>query len=215
MKKKKVLITGGNGDIAKAIATELENIGVFIIDAPDKEKMDVTNIESVNNYIRGFTPDILINNAGFILPQNITDGNPLIEKKSIEINLWGVFNCANAVLKRNPKASIINIGSSAATKSHKDWSSYCATKAAVVMATKCWSDEGINAVCVSPGRTATKMRTALYPREDKTTLLRPEDFAIIVRYAIEGKYQSGEHINVNINNVEELKRGINNHNLSI
>ncbi len=201
---KRVLITGGQGDIAQAIAGKLIIQGGYEVKTPGKDEMDVTKTESVTQFIENFVPDILINNAGYVFPQSIKDCDLERERKAFDINLFGTFNCTAAVLKMNKAAKIINIGSSAATKIHGTWSSYCAAKAAVVMATKCWAEDGVDAVCVSPGRTATKMRRGLYPNEDKSTLLMPEDFAAIVLYAIEGKYAPGEHINVTLQNVGDL-----------
>jgi len=203
-KVEKVLITGGQGDIAQAIARKLLDKGGYEVRTPGKDMMDVTKTDAVMKYVENFVPDILINNAGYVFPQSIKDCDMEKDKKAFDINLFGTFNCTAAVLKMNKAAKIINIGSSAATKIHGTWSSYCAAKSAVVMATKCWAEDGVNAVCVSPGRTATKMRSGLYPNEDKRTLLSPEDFATIVLYAIEGKYAPGEHINVTLQNVGEL-----------
>ena len=148
----------------------------------------------------------MVNNAGYVLPMSIGESDIYSEKKAIDINLFGVFNCTAAALKRNRKAKIVNIGSSAATKVHGTWSSYCASKAGVVMATKCWADDGVDAVCISPGRTATKMRRGLFPEEDQCTLLTPEKFAKVVCMAIHGRYRSGEHINVTKDNIEEILR---------
>lgn len=201
---KKILITGGNGDIAKAIFSLLTAKGGYEIKSPSKSEMDVTDIFSVEKYISYFCPDILINNAGYVVPQSIKECDVLKTKKALDVNLWGVFNCSALVLRKNKNAQIINIGSSAATKIHGTWSSYCAAKAGVVMATKCWAEDGINVICISPGRTLTKMRKGLYPDEDPNTLLLPEDFAKIVYYAILGKYKSGDHINVNLQNIKEL-----------
>lgn len=201
---KRVLITGGQGDIAQAITEKLNTEGGYEVKRPGKELLDVTNIESVSQYVKHFTPDILINNAGYVFPQSIKECEIEREKKAFDINLFGVFNCTAAVLEKNRNAMIINIGSSAATKVHGTWSSYCAAKAAVVMATKCWAEDGVYAVCLSPGRTATKMRRGLYPHEDQKTLLKPEDFAEVVLFAINGRYAPGEHINVNLQNVGEL-----------
>lgn len=197
-----IVITGGNGDIAKAIKRELEN--EYTVLNPGKEELDVTDVESVNLFFDNKQVDILINNAGYVVPMSISEADIYSEKKAIEINLFGTFNCTSAVLKKNPNAKIINVGSSAATKIHGTWSSYCASKAGVVMATKCWADDGVDAVCISPGRTATKMRKGLYPDEDVNTLLKPEDYAKVIRLAIEGRYAKGEHINVTKDNVEEL-----------
>lgn len=201
---KKVLITGGNGDIAKAIANELQSEKDYVIKTPGKEELDVTDIYSIDNFLESFTPDILINNAGYVFPQSILKCDIENTKKALDINLLGVFNCTASVLKRNKDAVIINIGSSAATKVHGTWSSYCASKAGVVMATKCWADDGVKTLCISPGRTATKMRRGLYPDEDAATLLKTEDFAKIVVFAINGRYEWGSHINVNLQNIGEL-----------
>ena len=72
------------------------------------------------------------------------------------------------------------------------------------MATKCWAEEGIDVICISPGRTITKMRKFMYPDENPDTLMTPEDFAIIVHKAIDNKYKKGINLDVNISNVKEL-----------
>lgn len=201
--RKKVLITGGEGDIAKAIARQLKETE-YEVRLPGRRELDVTSEESARSYIASFVPDILINNAGFVRPQSIRDCNLTDTKKALDVNLFGTFNCSAAALRQNPKVRIINIGSSAATKIHGTWSSYCAAKAAVVMATQCWAEDGVDVVCISPGRTQTKMRLGLYPNEDRRTLLNPDDFAAVVFQAVLGRYKSGTHINVNLNNVGEI-----------
>jgi 3-oxoacyl-[acyl-carrier protein] reductase len=204
---KKVLITGGNGDISKAIIKKLEQEGGYEIYAPSHGEMDVTDIDAVSAYVEKIKPDMLINNAGYVKPQSIKQCDIEIAKCAIDVNLFGTYNCTAAVLRIKPDAQIINIGSSAATKIHATWSSYCASKAAVVMATQCWAADGVDTVCVSPGRTRTKMRKGLYPDEDQTTLMDPDDFAAVVMKAVHHDYPAGSHINVNINNVKELING--------
>lgn len=204
---KKVLITGGQGDIAQAIRKQLNQEGGYEVRTPGKEELDVTKEESVREYIEEYIPDILINNAGYVSPQSIKECDMKHEKTSVEVNLLGVFYCSAVTLQVNPKAQIINIGSSAATKVHATWSSYCATKAAVVMATQCWAEDGVDVICISPGRTKTKMRKSLYPIEDASTLLLPEEFAVVVMKAIQHEYPAGSHINVNRQNYEEVVHG--------
>ena len=199
---KTIVITGGNGDIAQSIKKELEK--EYNILTPGKEELDVTDVKRVNEYFENQNVDILINNAGYVVPYSIGDCDIDSEKKAIDINLFGTFNCTAAVLKRIASAKIINIGSSAASKVHGTWSSYCAAKAGVVMATMCWADDGYDVVCISPGRTATKMRKGLYPDENQTTLLEPENFAKVVRRAINGHYEKGSHNKVTKQNVGEL-----------
>ena len=201
--KKKVLISGGNGGIAQAIKDLLEQAG-FIVFAPTRMEMDVTNWASIETVIKDFTPDILINNAGYVVPRSIKEMDLENTKKHIDIDIGGVFYCTGIALKYNPQLQIINIGSAASVESHATWSEYCASKAAVVMATKCWAEDGLYAVVISPGRTKTKMRKALFPDEDQDTLLEPADFAKVVMKAVYRQYESGAHIIVRKQNVQQL-----------
>jgi 3-oxoacyl-[acyl-carrier protein] reductase len=200
---KKVVITGGNGDIAKAIGNLLKaaNYEVYL---PTREELDVKNLQLIHEYFSRIVPDILINNAGAILLEDISQNNILAHKNVIDVNLTAVFACTGEVLKHNPNAQIINIGSSAGTKVHASWSSYCATKAAVIMATKCWAEEGVDTICISPGRAETKMRKSMYPNENPDTLMKPKDFAKVVLKAVQHHYETGLNIDVNVNNVKEL-----------
>lgn len=200
---KKVLITGGSGDIAQAIKDLLESKGYDVF-APSRHIMDVTDWNSIESNMKTFVPDILINNAGYVVPCSVKEANTENTKKHIDINLSGTFYCTQLGLKYNPNLEVINVGSAAAIETHATWSEYCATKAAVVMATKCWAEDGIYSVCISPARTKTKMRKNLYPNEDQSTLLDPADFARVVYNAVIHKYASGTHIVVRKQNVMDI-----------
>ena len=201
---KKVLITGGNGDIAKAIASVLLSKGEYDVKCPGRFDLDVTNPTAVEKFMDAFRPDILINNAGYIKIAGLKENDWESDIRTINVNLSGVFLCSSFALKYNPDVCIINIGSSAGTKNRGDWSSYCATKSAVISATDCWAQEGVKAVCISPGRAKTKMRKGMFPDEDQSTLMTPEDFAQVVFQAVTGKFSWGANINVNVNNVKEF-----------
>jgi len=200
---KKVLITGGNGGIAQAIKRQLESEN-YIVFAASRAELDVTNWDSIENVVKEFVPDILINNAGYVVPQSVKEMDLDSTKKHFDINIGGTFYCTGIALKYNPKLQIINIGSAAAVESHATWSEYCASKAAVVMATKCWAEDGLYAVAISPGRTKTKMRKFLFPDEDQSTLLEPDDFAKVVMKAVHRDYVSGSNIIVRKQNVQQL-----------
>lgn len=201
--KKKVLITGGSGGIAQAVKSLLETDGYDVF-APTRSEMDVTDWESVESVVAKFVPDILINNAGYVVPRSVKEMDLVNTKKHFDINVGGVFYCTGIALKYNPELQIVNIGSAAAVESHATWSEYCASKAAVVMATKCWAEDGLYAVVISPGRTRTKMRKSLFPDEDQTTLLEPDDFAQVVMKAVRKEYEPGTHIIVRKQNVQQL-----------
>ena len=203
---KKVLITGGSGGIAQSIKALLEAKG-YEVYAPTRAEMDVTDWESIERNMKEFVPDILINNAGYVVPRSVREADLENAKKHIDINLGGTIYCTQLGLKYNPDLEIINVGSAASVETHATWSEYCATKAAVLMATKCWAEDGIFAVCISPARTKTKMRKFLYPDEDQSTLLDPDDFAKVILNAVEHKYPSGTHIVVRKQNVNDILSG--------
>lgn len=200
---KKVLITGGQGGIAIAIKNRLQAEGYQVL-APGRQEMDVTDPVSIEAVTTAFVPDILINAAGYVVPQSVKKADLNITKKHFDIDLLGTFYCSEIGLRCNPKLDIINIGSAASIEPHATWSEYCAAKAGVVMATKCWAEDGLYAVVISPGRTRTKMRKALFPEEDQGTLLEPDDFARIVMKAVHHDYPSGTHIIVRKQNVQQL-----------
>ena len=201
--KEKVLITGGNGGIAQAIKKMLESEG-YIVFSASRTDLDVTNWDSIESVMKEFVPDILINNAGYVVPQSIKQMDLANTKRHFDINVGGTFYCTGIALKYNPNLQIINIGSAAAVETHATWSEYCASKAAVVMATKCWAEDGLYAVAISPGRTRTKMRKFLFPDEDQSTLLEPDDFAKVVMKAVHRDYTSGSNILVRKQNVQQL-----------
>lgn len=201
--KKKVLITGGGGGIAQALKLLLEKDG-YVVYAPTRAEMNVTNWESIEAVIKDFIPDILVNNAGYVVPMSVRNMDLESTKKHIDINVGGTFYCTGIALKYNPNLEIINIGSAASVESHATWSEYCASKAAIVMATKCWAEDGLYAVVISPGRTRTKMRKFLFPDEDQNTLLDPMDFSKVVMKAIRREYEPGAHILVRKQNVQQL-----------
>lgn len=201
--KKLAVITGGTGDIAKSIAYELQAYGDYSAILPNRDELNVGDLDSVNHFFKDKKVDLLINNAGSILLEPVC--NKIISHAEvINTNLIGVFFCTNAVLINNPDACVINIGSSAGTKVHAGWSSYCASKAGLIMATKCWAAEGVNAICISPGRTLTKMRKSMYPDEDPNTLMTPVDFAKFVVKKIRDGFIPGDNIDVNVSNVKGL-----------
>ena len=105
---KKVLITGGNGGIAIAIKEQLELAG-YTVCAPGRLEMDVTDPESIEATISKFVPDILVNAAGYVVPQAMREADLVSTKKHIDINLTGTFFCTQIALKHNPNLDIVNV----------------------------------------------------------------------------------------------------------
>jgi 3-oxoacyl-[acyl-carrier protein] reductase len=171
----KILITGGNGDIAQATAKRLRERGHNVL-TPGRDLLDVTNETNVSTHLSFYKPDVIINNAGYISPGEVVLSNSPNWQHQVEVNLIGTYLCSKYALQAGAK-QVINIGSSAGAKGKNGWSAYCAAKAGVERLTESLYAEGINATCLRIGRTATKMRRSLYGEEDPRTLLHPDDIA--------------------------------------
>jgi len=188
----KVLITGGNGTMAQAIKEILVNYG-YIVYAPNKEEMNITNPEQVADYFKLIQPDILINCAGYIKPSSIKDSSYDEWIKHLEINLTGTFLCSKIAILNECKI-IINIGSTSAFEGRATWGAYCASKAGIISLTETLVEEGIKAYSLNPARTATKMRERLFPNEDPTTLMPPDRIGIFVLRILNSDFENGSHI---------------------
>jgi NAD(P)-dependent dehydrogenase (short-subunit alcohol dehydrogenase family) len=190
---KTVVITGGNGSIAKGIADKLIFTYKYLVFVPGKEVLDVTDYCSVGNYMLDKKPDILINCAGFISPASVLKANLVDVQKDIMVNYFGPYMCTREALKNNC-STIINIGSTSGFEGRANWSAYCSSKAALVAFTESLAKEGVNAYGVHPARTKSKMRERLFPGEDQNTLMDPERIGEVVLDILKSSFNPGSQI---------------------
>ena len=104
--------------------------------------------------------DILVNNAGIDAPEGNAWDLPDEEwRRTIDVNVSGVFYCSRAALQpmlKAGKGAIVNISSQAARRAHKGGSpAYNASKAAVLGLTVAFSvqvaDKGVRVNAIMPG----------------------------------------------------------------
>ena len=112
--------------------------------------------------------DIMVNNAGVIDPiKRITDSDPVLWAKTVEINLNAIYYGLRAVLPtmlEQGSGTIINISSGAAHNPMEGWSHYCAAKAGAAMLTKMAHLENgdtVDVVGLSPGTVMTDMQVRI------------------------------------------------------
>jgi NAD(P)-dependent dehydrogenase (short-subunit alcohol dehydrogenase family) len=172
---KKIVITGGDGDIAQAIRLALAP-GPDIVFSCNRKVLDVTNYKSIKETMYVWQPDILINCAGYINPQSLNKLTAKELKRHMDVNIIGPILCATEAAKYNLQ-TVINIGSSAGVNAKKGWLAYCVSKSALSMFTECLNLEGIKCVTLHIGRTDTKMRQKLFPNETKELLMSPQAVA--------------------------------------
>ena len=108
--------------------------------------------------------DILLNNAGVSMNGPTLELSPADWRRVVDINLSGVFYCAQAAARRMLKhrgGVILNTASMWGVASAPNRAAYCATKAAVVSLTKVlaveWAEYGIRVNAVCPGYTLTPL----------------------------------------------------------
>lgn len=193
---KNAVVTGGASGIGYAIAQELLTLGanVAVLDLNARPPafeagpgqllfypVDVTQPQSVNAAVQQVIEalgriDILVNNAGINIPRLLVDEENRYEldldvwTKVMDVNLKGVFLCAQAVARvmvKQGSGVIINMSSECGLEGSEGQSVYAATKNAVNSLTRSWAKElgkkGVRVVGVAPGiLEATGLRTISY-----------------------------------------------------
>lgn len=178
-------------------------------DVSDREQVDSMVDKVVSYYGR---IDALINNAGIARQELFTDVKSEDMKRMTDINLGGVFNCTQAVLKEminKKQGRIINMSSVWGICGASCEVVYSATKAAVIGFTKALAKEvslsGITVNAVAPGVIDTDMcnfdEETIRELKEEIPLGRigdTRDVSSVVRFLLsEGaSYITGQVINV-------------------
>jgi len=110
--------------------------------------------------------DLLVNNAGVGDSGTALQETPESWDETLRINLTGAFLLARAALPQliERRGSIVNVSSINGLVAGPGWTSYCASKAGLVMLTRSlavdYGPKGVRANCVCPGWVRTPMGDA-------------------------------------------------------
>ena len=193
-----ILVTGARGGIATAIAQHFVKHNLYL---PARQDMDVCSLDSIQSYLELIPNiDLLINNAGDLYSASIKDSIPDKWLNDINVNFVGTYLTTQALLKKYENVKVINIASASAYRSYKEWSSYCASKAAVVTLTKCLANEGEEAYCICPGGVDTPFRNKIDIVNSQ--MLAPTEIALLIEKITQGQYNSGDSIVIKSNVLE-------------
>lgn len=190
---KRVVVTGGGGDIGRATASCFAAAGAAVatfdlsadglaqtasevpalaasveVDVSDPAAV-ASAFEEVDRRLGGI--DLLIANAGISVRRPVLDIGPEEWRKVIDVNLSGVFHCAREAGRRlvaQGGGAILMTASTNGLKGYENYASYNASKAGVVVLAKTMALElaptvRVNAVC--PGYVLTAMQKAEYTPE--------------------------------------------------
>lgn len=153
---------------AAELSEEGYEVAFFQVNVADKSSVDAMVQKVLGQFGK---IDILVNNAGITRDGMLHKLAVEDFQKVVDVNLTGVFNCAQAVvpaLVQQGSGKIINTSSVSGVYGNVGQTNYAATKAGVVGMTKTWAKElgrkGINVNAVAPGFIETGM-TAKVPEK--------------------------------------------------
>ena len=158
-----VIISSKNSEQLKIAANQLKNTTPIAADIRNEKEVQNVIEETIKKFGK---IDILINNAG-IFPR-IKQLHEISEtewNEVLDVNLSGQFRFTKFAIPYLQKTSgtIVNVSSDAGLKAYEGFNAdaYSATKAALVVLTRCWALEyakyKIRVNCVCPGVVDTDM----------------------------------------------------------
>jgi len=200
-RKNNLLLIARSTDKLKTICSELEK--EFAIKA-DYLSVDLSNPLATQTVVewlhtKSYAVDTLVNNAGYGLWGRV-DATPADQLNNMmQLNMNAVVNMCHAMLpelKKQPKAYIMNIASTAAYQAVPTLATYAASKAFVVLFTRGLrrelKDSNISVTCVSPGATTTNFidragMEAMKERAEKFSMAPEAVASIAVNGMLKGK----------------------------
>ena len=171
---KRVVVTGGTSGIGAATLQRFREEGAHVVslaidDGEDNIVCDVADAEQVQRAFEQIgTLDVLVANAGISIRAPFVDIREEDWQRVLDVNLGGVFRCAQQAARRMDEGVILMTASTNGLTGHENYADYNASKAGVILLARTMARElapriRVNAVC--PGYVLTPMQRAEYTDE--------------------------------------------------
>jgi NAD(P)-dependent dehydrogenase (short-subunit alcohol dehydrogenase family) len=162
------LVTGGEGDLGKAVAASLATQGDEV-HAPGRRELDVSDSAVIIEWFKAHEKiDLVVHSAGVLRDRRFPNMEEEDFDTVLEVNLKGAFQVSQAALKsmaHRRSGHIIFIGSNSARWGNAGQANYAAAKAGIIGLThslaKEYGGRNIRVNCVLPGLLETKMTAHL------------------------------------------------------
>jgi NAD(P)-dependent dehydrogenase (short-subunit alcohol dehydrogenase family) len=159
-----VALVGRRSEPLEQLATELRESGGQVIATP----ADVTSPEQAAGAIAAAVEhfggvDVLVNNAGVGDSAALLDESLERWEETMRINLTGAFLATQLALPHliERRGAVVNVASVNGVLAGPGWTSYCVSKAGLIMLAKCvandYGRQGVRANAVCPGWVRTPM----------------------------------------------------------
>jgi len=162
-----VVITGGEGALAKAIVTEFRDSDWHVF-APSHRELDVENVDAVKSFFHERQVDLLICAAGMIRDAPLVRLSEEAWEKTIAVNYSGAARCASAALPSmlaKRAGHIIFISSYSALHPPVGQTAYASAKAALIglngELARAYGPSGIRINAILPGFLETPMTSGI------------------------------------------------------
>ncbi len=183
-----IAVLGGTSGIGASIARLASAYGAKVHAVGRSTGLDIADADAVARLFDGIAAsdgriDAVINSAAILNRQPLVNMSIAEVTESINVNILGAVTVAKLAYEhlRATRGHLMLFASSSYTYGRALYSTYSASKAAVVNLTQAladeWSAVDIKVNCVNPERSRTPMRTKAFGYEPPETLLSPDEVA--------------------------------------
>jgi hypothetical protein len=176
-----VVLVARRASVLAKVAAESRKLGAATLVAAADVTRAATVAGAFHKAVKRFgTVDVVVNNAGIMIPSQVVDLRTADLQRMLDVNLIGALHVmqeAVQVMRRHGRGHIVNVGSLAGRRGFSPLGGYCATKFALVGLTEALRTElvgeRVGVSLVLPGVIDTPMASAAQ-RDPETAGTWPE-----------------------------------------